>query len=476
MQNHNDIWARALESLASSMSQVSFDVWIKTLVPLGFVNKKLILVTPSISSQVLINKSYIDAVRSAVTSASASFSANLSDGDADADDVEIITETQKEEYLSKLNAEGGKGAVDGAIIAAAVDKKEDEYAQFVPKYTFDNFIVAESNRLVAAAASAVAKNPGSQYNPLFIYGGVGLGKTHIMHAIGNYIREHNPALKIICVPTEKFTNELIDSIRNSRDSRDNREFREKYRSADVLMMDDIQFLSGKAGTQMEVFHTFNDLYQSGKQIIMTSDKPPKEIAQLEERLRSRFLSGLIADIQPPDLETRVAILKRKALQEKYDIDPVVINFIAEKVTGNIREMEGLLSRVVFYSTLVGKCANNLALANEALKDYADVKNESITAYDVIDACCNCCNITKNEILGKKKTKDIVEPRQIAIYLITEMLPLPLISIGQLFGGRDHTTIIHARDKISQKIKTDPKIKAKVIDIQTYISDVKRPVS
>ncbi|MDR3293232.1 MAG: chromosomal replication initiator protein DnaA [Clostridiales bacterium] len=466
MQNIQEIWTHVLETLSSSLPQVSFDVWIKTLTPVTITGDKLILITPSVSSQVLVTKKYLDDIRAALVKYGHDrmYNADLSDtAEFCVTDAEIITENQKEEYLSISDK------AETELIAATAEKAEGGTV-FVPKYTFDNFVVAESNRYVAAAAKAVAENPGSKYNPLFIYGGVGLGKTHIMHAIGNYINEHNPKLKVLCVPTEKFTNELIDSIRNNKD---NREFREKYRSADVLMMDDIQFLSGKAGTQDAVFHTFNDLYQNGKQIIMTSDKPPKEISHLEERLRSRFLSGLLADIQPPDLETRVAILKRKALQEKYNVDPVVINFIAEKVVSNVREMEGLLSRVVFYSTLVGKPANSLTLANEALKDYVDVKKESLTAYDIIDACCNHFNITKSEMTGKKKNKEIVEPRQIAIYMITDMLSLPLISIGQLFGGRDHTTIIHARDKISERLKSDPRTKAHIIDIRTYLEEVKQ---
>jgi chromosomal replication initiator protein len=464
MKNINDLWARAAEVLASSMSQVSFDVWIKTLVPLCAVNKKLILVTPSISSQVLINKNYIETIRSAVLRFSGLFpDANSQTAFPEIDGVEIVTDAQKDEFILPAD-------FDGAAIAAALEKREDDSSVFVPKYTFENFVEAPSNDFVLAAAVAVAKNPGGRHNPLFIHGGVGLGKTHLMHAIGNYIREHFPSMKVVCVPTEKFTNELIDSIRNNRDSRD---FREKYRTADVLMLDDVQFLSGKSGTQDAVFHTFNDLHQAGKQIILTSDKPPKEIALLEERLSSRFAWGLTGNIQPPDHETRVAILKKKALQEKYNVDPVVINFIADKIDSNVREMEGLLSRVIFYSTLVGKPADSLALANEALKDYIDNKSDSVNAGDIIDACCNFFRVGKADITGKKKNREIVEPRQIAIYLITEMLSLPLVSIGQLFGGRDHTTVMHARDKISEKIKSDPKTKATVVNIRTYISDVKK---
>lgn len=288
-----------------------------------------------------------------------------------------------------------------------------------------------------------------------------------MHAIGNYIKKTKPYLKVRYITSETFVNEFVESIKHTSKNDTMREFREKYRSVDVLMIDDIQFIAGKPGFQEGIFHTFNDLYQNNKQIILTSDRPPKEISPLEERLRTRFEWGLIADIQPPDLETRIAILAKKAEQQNKNYSLDLLTFIAEKVDSNIREMEGLLSKVIFYSDLIKKDAT-IAIAEEALRDYIDTKKETITAWDIINATCSYFNITTTDITGKKKNKNIVIPRQIAIYLITDLINLPLVSIGELFGGKDHTTIIYARDKISDLIKTDPKIKLQVNDIKDMI--------
>ena len=249
----------------------------------------------------------------------------------------------------------------------------------------------------------------------------------------------------------------------------NFEFREKYRNLDVLMIDDIQFISNKTSTQEEFFHTFNDLYQRSKQIIIASDRPPREIATLEERLRSRFTSGLIQDIQSPDFETRVAILRKKAQQEKYAIDDDVITFIAEKIDTNIREMEGILSKVFFFATLLGKKSATLEEAHEALKENMEDIKEGLTPDSIIDTVCKYFNITKNDIVGKKKNKEIVEPRMISIYLICELLDIPLVSIGKKFGGRDHTTIMHARDKITEQVKTNNKIKVYINDIKDLLT-------
>ncbi len=267
---------------------------------------------------------------------------------------------------------------------------------------------------------------------------------------------------------EKFTNDYIESLRANKDMA-NFEFREKYRNLDVLMIDDIQFISNKTSTQEEFFHTFNDLYQRQKQIIIASDRPPKEIATLEERLRSRFTSGLIQDIQTPDFETRVAILRKKAQQEKYSIDDEVINFIAEKIDTNIREMEGILSKVFFFATLLGKKSATLEEAYEAMKENMDEIKEGLSPDMVIDTVCKYFNISKNDIVGKKKNKEIVEPRMICIYLICELLDLPLVAIGKKFGDRDHTTIMHARDKITEQIKTNNKIKVYITDIKDLLT-------
>lgn len=288
-----------------------------------------------------------------------------------------------------------------------------------------------------------------------------------MHAIGNRIRKTKPSLKVRYITCETFVNEFVDSIKQKANTNAMRDFNEKYRSVDVLMIDDIQFIAGKPGFQEGIFHTFNDLYQNNKQIILTSDRPPKEINPLEERLRTRFEWGLIVDIQPPDLETRIAILSKKAEQQNKVYSLELLTFIAQKVDSNIREMEGLLSRVIFYSDLIKKDAT-ISIAEEALRDYVDTKKETITAYDIINTTCNYFGITSDDIKGKKRNKNFIIPRQIAIYLITDLLNLPLVSIGELFGGRDHTTVIHARDKIAEQIKVDTKLKLQVSDIKDMI--------
>jgi chromosomal replication initiator protein len=328
--------------------------------------------------------------------------------------------------------------------------------------------VGSSNEFAAAAAKAVADCPGTKFNPLFIYGGVGLGKTHMMHAIGNYIQKNKPQIKVLYVSTNSFLNEYLDVIRQSNNSELNRKFREKYRLVDVLMLDDIQYTAGKDGVQEAIFHIFNDLHHMNKQIIFSSDRPPKDIAHLSERLRTRFTWGLTVDIQPPDLETRIAILEEKAKQEGFFLTPEVAHFIAENAESNVRDMEGLLNKVIFYSSLSGHPVSTVAAAREALKDIIDVPRDTIDANDIIFFTCKYFNISTADITGKKKNKEIVEPRMIAIYLITEMLSLPLVTIGGYFGGRDHTTVIHARDKIAEGLKTNPKLRIQLQDIKDML--------
>jgi len=321
--------------------------------------------------------------------------------------------------------------------------------------------------VVYAAMKNVAERPSTKFNPLFIYGGVGLGKTHLLHAVGNYLSETRPDLNVIYVTCEKFTNDYVDYLRNSKDKL-NSEFRDKYRTVDVLMIDDIQFISNRMGIQEEFFHTFNDLYQSNKQIIIASDRPPKEMSALEERLRSRFSSGLIQDIQEPDYETKVAIIKKKCSQDGYLVDEDVVDFIAQRTGTNIREMEGILSKVVFYSSLLGKTHATMEDAKEALKDYGESERTNLDANKIITTVCDFFKVTKDDLLGKKKNKEIVEPRQMCIYLINDMLNIPLTAIGELMGGRDHTTIMHARDKISNQIKINPHVKTLVNDIKSRL--------
>lgn len=328
------------------------------------------------------------------------------------------------------------------------------------KYTFDTFVIGNSNRFAHAACLAVAESPAKSYNPLFIYGGVGLGKTHLMHAIGNAIVQQSPQTRVLYVSSEKFTNELIDSIRDENSIG----FRNNYRNVDVLLIDDIQFLAGKERTQEEFFHTFNDLHESNKQIIISSDRPPKDIPTLEDRLRSRFEWGLITDIQPPDLETRIAILSKKAQVENLPVPNEVLNFIADNINSNIRELEGALIRVMAYASLNSSpITSEIALA--ALKDILPLNSPKRITIDIIQKVVSeYYNLPLSDFKAKKRTQAVAFPRQIAMYLSRILTDLSLPKIGEEFGGRDHTTVIHAHDKISNDMKNDPLLEQKINDL------------
>ena len=330
--------------------------------------------------------------------------------------------------------------------ALEVNRQVIQNANLNPRYTFDSFVVGANNNLAHAASLAVAESPGEIYNPLFIYGGVGLGKTHLMHSIGHFILKNNPQAKVLYVTSEKFTNELIDAIRN-KNNISTTEFREKYRNNDILLIDDIQFIIGKESTQEEFFHTFNSLYEAKKQIIISSDKPPKEIETLEERLRSRFEWGLTVDIQSPDYETRMAILRKKEELEGYNIDNEVIKYIATNVKSNIRELEGALTKIVALSKL-NKQEITIELAEEALKDLISPnETKEVTPELIIQVVADHFGITPLDISSQKRNKEVVFPRQIVMFLCWSMTDTPLQAIGKYLGGRDHTTIIHGYEKI-----------------------------
>ncbi|WP_213975113.1 chromosomal replication initiator protein DnaA [Tepidanaerobacter acetatoxydans] len=341
---------------------------------------------------------------------------------------------------------------------------EDTTPSLNQKYTFDTFVVGNSNRFAHAASQAVAQSPAKAYNPFFVYGGVGLGKTHLMHAIGHYILQQDPTCKVVYLSSEKFTNELINSIRDDK----NVEFRNKYRTIDVLLIDDIQFIAGKERTQEEFFHTFNALHDANKQLVISSDRPPKEIPTLEERLRSRFEWGLITDIQPPDFETRIAILQKKAMMENLIVPNDVINFIATKIETNIRELEGALIRVVAYSSLTD-CPIDIGLAEQVLKDILpDGKPKQVTSKQIVEEVGSYFSINPEEFKSKKRTKDLAFARQVAMYLCCELTDLSLPKIGEKFGGRDHTTVIHARDKITRDIQEDSQLSNAVESLKKKI--------
>lgn len=335
----------------------------------------------------------------------------------------------------------------------------------IKKHTFANFVIGNSNKFAHAASVAVADSPAQAYNPLFLYGEAGLGKTHLMHAIGNYIVSHDNNAKILYLTSEEFTNDLINSIKDDK----NEEFRNKYRKVDILLIDDIQFIAGKDRTQEEFFHTFNALHSSNKQIIISSDKPPKEIPTLEDRLRTRFEMGLIADIQSPDYETRIAILRKKSQEDNKEVSNEVIEYIAKNIKSNIRELEGALTRVFAYSQLVNQDVN-YELACEALKDLFRFNVITIITPQLIkEKISQKFDIKIEDFDSKKRTKEVAFPRQVAMYLCRELTDMSLPKIGDSFGKRDHTTVMHACDKISTDMKNDPQFK---ILINSIIEDIK----
>ena len=343
-------------------------------------------------------------------------------------------------------------------------RDKQEYGKEIglnPKYTFDSFVIGPSNRFAHAASSAVCDSPAKAYNPLFIYGGVGLGKTHLMHAIGHKISHKSPKAKILYISSEEFTNQLIGSIQN----RTTMKFREKYRNVDILLIDDIHFIAGKESTQEEFFHTFNTLYDAHKQIVVSSDRPPKEIQSLEERLVSRFEWGLVTDIQPPDFETRMAILKKKSERETISLPDDVYYFLAEKIKSNIRELEGALIRVVAYAKLIGR-EISVDMVKDVLKDMIKEGQKKITIDIIQKKVCEYFDIKLSDMKVKKRSRGIAYPRQIAMYLARQLTDYSLPEIGEYFGGRDHTTVMHAYDKI----KNDLKIKKGFSELIDRVTD------
>lgn len=431
--NLDNIWKEVLSIIKVELTEVSFNTWLKTIKPIGIAENRVILAAPNEFTKGILEGRYLNLIKNA------------------------IAQVTNKEYTIQFIIPGDE--IDENIGQSVSNEniEENRRAQLNPKYTFDTFVIGNSNRFAHAASLAVAEAPAQAYNPLFIYGGVGLGKTHLMHAIGHYILSQTPKTKVVYVSSEKFTNELINSIRDDR----NNEFRNKYRNVDVLLVDDIQFIAGKESTQEEFFHTFNALHEANKQIIISSDRPPKEIPTLEDRLRSRFEWGLIADIQPPDLETRIAILKKKAKVENINIPNDVMLYIASKIQSNIRELEGALIRIVAYSSLTNKEVT-VELAEEALKDIiSNNKPREITVDLIKDVVAKEYDIKIEDFDSKKRTRAIAYPRQIAMYLTRELTDLSLPKIGDEFGGRDHTTVIHAYDKIEGDIKESEEFKNKI---------------
>ncbi|WP_022769289.1 MULTISPECIES: chromosomal replication initiator protein DnaA [unclassified Butyrivibrio] len=423
----------------AGITDISYKTWIDPLTVYGFENNTVKILIPSDNSIAL---SYI------VNHYVGFFQVTISELLETVIEVSFILNKDiinNEETHENVTEENNSPQYSSGI--------SHENSNLIPKYRFDTFVVGSNNKFAHSAALAVAESPGTAYNPLFLYGGPGLGKTHLMHSIGHFIIEHNPQAKVIYVTSEQFTNEVIESIRSNRPENMSK-LREKYRTVDVLMVDDVQFIIGKDATQEEFFHTFNALHQAGKQIILSSDKPPKEMATLEERFRSRFEMGLIADIQSPDYETRVAILRKNAEDYGRRIGDDVIDYIATNIKSNIRELEGAFTKIIAYSRL-----NNVDItlenAMEALKDiiYPD-KTKVITPALIMDTVCEQYGTKKEDIVSKKRNAEIVLPRQIIMYLCREHTDASLEEIGRILGKKDHTTVMSGINKIKQLIAYD----------------------
>ncbi|HLQ72930.1 MAG TPA: chromosomal replication initiator protein DnaA [Bacillota bacterium] len=432
MQNIDELWQAALEKIETKISKPSFETWLKHTKAVSLNDDTLVINVLNEFAKDWLEGRYTKLIKEILLDITGS-PINVQF---------ILPETIEKEEKDEQIKQEEKPEVNESPASAKT--------MLNPKYTFDSFVIGAGNRFAHAASLAVAEAPANAYNPLFIYGGVGLGKTHLMHAIGHYIREHNPEAKVVYLSSEKFTNEFINAIMDNKTVN----FRNKYRNVDILLIDDIQFLAGKEQTQEEFFHTFNTLHEENKQIIISSDRPPKEIPTLEDRLRSRFEWGLITDITPPDLETRVAILNKKAKSEGLDIPNEVMIYIANQIDTNIRELEGALIRVVAYSSLVNQDIDS-ALAADALKDIIPSRQpKKITVSIIQEMVSKKYDIKLEDFAAKKRTRSIAFPRQIAMYLSRQLTDLSLPKIGEEFGGRDHTTVIHAHQKISEMIEAD----------------------
>lgn len=425
-----------------NISEVSYNTWIR---PISVIKEDDHTVTLCIDASKVaafsishIEKKYSNDLKISIASVTGKFC-----------ELQFVLSTQIEEE-EKENKESAAFSGSSVMVSA------ETYANLNSQYSFDTFVIGQNNNLALVASLSVAEAPGESYNPLFIYGGPGLGKTHLMHSIARYIIEHNPQSKVVYVPSEKFTNELIDSIRNStKNNTTPAEFRNKYRNVDVLLIDDIQFIIGKEGTQEEFFHTFNELHEAKKQIIISSDKPPKDMVTLEERLRSRFQWGLTVDIQQPDYETRMAILKKKREgMSAVNITDEVLDYIATNVKSNIRELEGALTRVNALSCLKKK-EITIALAEEALKDILSPDQNKIIDMDsIINVVIEHFSITQQNFYSSSRTRTFAYPRQIAMYLCKRLTSSSITDIGKKIGGKDHATVIYGIEKIEKALATD----------------------
>ena len=428
-----DVWAKILLLMQADMTPVTIETWFSDATAVAIEADRFVLCSPTDFNRGMIKKFYIPNIQKALKEL---FSVEF--------DVQILSREEAE----TLNRPKTVSSVPGT-----------------DDYTFDKFVVGSSNKFAHAAAQAVADNPAESYNPLFIYGESGLGKTHLLYSIAHTIQQNHPDYRIVYIKGDDFTNELIRAVREGR----NQEFRNKYRAADVFLMDDVQFIAGREATQEEYFHTFNTLYESKRQIVLTSDRPPKEMLRLEDRLKTRFEWGLLADIQPPDYETRMAIIKNKCIRRGIDLPDFLLQLIAENITANVRQLEGIINKILAYQQLMGDNVDKDTIVKaikDMFKDRADILP---TADVIIEEVCKFYNIEPEQLRGQGRTKDITMARHISMYLIRSMTSLALKEIGREFDNRDHSTVLHAIERIEKQIKTQPELAEIVKDITANIN-------
>ena len=435
MNSAADIWDRVLSLMEQTMTKTTISTWFSDAEPVALEENRFILCIPTDFKKEIVESRYLPDIKNALYDL---FSADL--------DVVILSQEERGKYT-----------------------KRDSASRFLPgteDYTFERFVVGNSNKFAHAAAMAVAERPAESYNPLFIYGESGLGKTHLLYAIAHTIHNAHPDHKIVYIRGDAFTNELIRAIREGK----NQEFRDKYRSADVFLMDDVQFIAGRDSTQEEMFHTFNNLYEEKKQIVFTSDRPPKEMLRLEDRLKTRFEWGLLADIQPPDYETRVAIIKNKAIRMGVELPEEVLTYVAENITSNVRQIEGTVNKILAFRDLLGSNVDAKAVTRAVRDMFKDTTDILPSADVIIEEVCKFYNIEEEALRGQSRTKETSQARQIAMFLIRSMTKLSLKDIGKEFQNRDHTTVIHSIERIEKLSKSNPEIAEVVKDIRSNVND------
>ena len=428
-----DVWAKVLTLMQPEMTATTINTWFDDATAVALEDDRFVLYSPTRFKRDIIATRYVSKIQNALREL---FSAEM--------DVVVLTEGELDQYQQPA---------------------KNDFFPGTEEYTFERFVVGSSNKFAHAAARAVADNPGQSYNPLFIYGESGLGKTHLLYAIAHTIHKNHPEYKVVYIKGDTFTNELIQAIREGR----NAEFREKYRGADVFLMDDVQFIAGRDSTQEEMFHTFNTLYELKKQIVFTSDRPPKEMLRLEDRLKTRFEWGLLADIQPPDYETRMAIIKNKAVRMGVELPEFLLQLIAENITANVRQIEGTVNKILAFQELMGESVD-VDTVTRAVRDMFKEKAEFLPSADVIiEEVCKFYNIENDALRGQGRTKDTALARQMAMYLIRRMTSLSLKEIGKEFEGRDHTTVMHSIERIENLMKSNAEVAEIIKDLNANIN-------